>query len=132
MLRPMLGGDEFIAILGSDSETDVSRAALHLLSRLSEPYLIDTLELLTSPSIGISIYPNDGRDIDTLIRNADAAMYHAKSRGRNTILFFTPEISTHTENAFALEQKLRHSMREHGFELVYQPIVDTRPKQVAG
>jgi len=127
-----LGGDEFIAILGIDSETDVSRAALHLLSRLSEPYQIDTLELRTSPSIGISIYPNDGRDIDTLIRNADAAMYHAKSRGRNTIQFFTPEISTHTENAFALEQKLRHSMREHGFELVYQPIVDTRTMQVAG
>lgn len=127
-----LGGDEFIAILGIDNETDVSRAALHLLSRLSEPYQIDTLELRTSPSIGISIYPNDGLDVDTLIRNADAAMYHAKSRGRNTIQFFTPEISTHTEKAFALEQKLRHSVREHDFELVYQPIVDTQTMHVAG
>jgi len=127
-----LGGDEFIAILGIDSEADVSRAALHLLNRLSEPYQIDTLELHTSPSIGISIYPNDGIEIDTLIRNADAAMYHAKSRGRNTFQFFTPEISTHTEKIFALEQKLRHSVRDHAFELVYQPIIDTQTMHVAG
>lgn len=127
-----LGGDEFIAILALDKEGDVSNAARHLLNRLSEPYQIDSLELRTSPSIGISMYPDDGLDIDTLIRHADAAMYHAKSRGRNTFQFFTPEISTHTEKAYALEQKLRHSVRDCDFELAYQPIVETRTMQVVG
>jgi diguanylate cyclase (GGDEF)-like protein/PAS domain S-box-containing protein len=128
-----LGGDEFIALLTNvQAEQDIARAAKHLLERLSEPYHVNNLELRTSPSIGISVYPADGDAIDTLIRHADAAMYHAKANGRNTYQFFTPEINTNTQRVFTLEQKLRQSIHENNFELFYQPIVDTHTRQVSG
>jgi diguanylate cyclase (GGDEF)-like protein len=128
-----LGGDEFIAILTDvHADIDAAHAASHLLGCLGMPYEIDSLELRTSPSIGISMYPEDGRDIDTLIRHADAAMYHAKNQGRNTYQFFTPEINTNTERVFALEQRLRHSIDEKNFSLVYQPVIDTRTMHVTG
>lgn len=126
-----LAGDEFIAILTNiESELDVAHAAENLLHALSQVYHIDSLELRTSPSIGISMYPNDGTDIDALIRHADAAMYHAKGRGRNTYQFFTQEINTNTERAFALEQKLRRSIDDNDFELLYQPVIDTHTMHV--
>jgi len=128
-----LGGDEFIALLTNvQTEQDIARAAKHLLERLSEPYHVNNLELRTSPSIGISVYPADGTSVDVLIRHADAAMYHAKANGRNTYQFFTPEINTNTQRVFTLEQKLRQSIHEKNFELFYQPIIDTKTRQVSG
>jgi diguanylate cyclase (GGDEF)-like protein/PAS domain S-box-containing protein len=128
-----LGGDEFIALLTNvQTEQDVARAAKHLLEKLSEPYHVNNLELRTSPSIGISVHPADGDAIDTLIRHADAAMYYAKANGRNTYQFFTPEINSNTQRVFTLEQRLRQSMNENNFELFYQPIIDTRTRQVSG
>jgi diguanylate cyclase (GGDEF)-like protein/PAS domain S-box-containing protein len=128
-----LGGDEFIALLANvQTEQDIARAAKHLLEKLSEPYHINNLELRTSPSIGISVYSDDGDTVDSLIRHADAAMYHAKANGRNNYQFFTPEINTNTQRVFTLEQKLRQSMDENNFELFYQPIIDTHTRQVCG
>lgn len=128
-----LGGDEFIAVLPDIREpADVLQAASILLKRLGEPYRIDSLELRTSPSIGISIYPDDGRDLDTLIRHADAAMYYAKSQGRNTFQFFTQEINKHAERTLAIEQRMRQSMEREDFELWYQPIIDTQTRRVVG
>jgi diguanylate cyclase (GGDEF)-like protein/PAS domain S-box-containing protein len=128
-----IGGDEFVAILPNMSnQEDVLHAATNLLKRLGEPYRIDNLELRTSPSIGISIYPNDGTNLDTLIRNADAAMYHAKHRGRNTFQFFTGEINRHAERTLAIEQRMRQSIESKDFELWYQPIFDTRSMNVVG
>jgi diguanylate cyclase (GGDEF)-like protein/PAS domain S-box-containing protein len=122
-----LGGDEFVALLSAvHSDEDVLHAASHLLGSLSQPYEIDTLRLRTSPSIGIALYPRDGADIDTLLRNADSAMYHAKSRGRNNYQFFTPEIDATAAQAFELEQDLRHGVERREFELAYQPVIDTR------
>jgi len=121
-----IGGDEFVAILDDvRSESDVGLAARNLLTVLREPYHVDTLELRTSPSIGISLCPHDGTDIDVLIRHADAAMYQAKANGRNTFQFFTSDINTNTERVFAMEQRLRQSIIQNEFELWYQPIVDT-------
>ena len=128
-----LGGDEFIALLTNvQTEQDIARAAKHLLDKLSEPYHVKDLELRTSPSIGISVYPADGEAIEVLIRHADAAMYYAKANGRNTYQFFTTEINTNTQRVFTLEQKLRQSIHENNFELFYQPIVDTQTRQVRG
>jgi diguanylate cyclase (GGDEF)-like protein/PAS domain S-box-containing protein len=128
-----IGGDEFVAILSSiESERDVEHAAKHLLAALREPYFIEGLELRTSPSIGISLYPADASEIDGLIRQADAAMYHAKANGRNTFQFFNLEIDTGAKRAFALEQRLRQSFLESEFEVHYQPIVDTKTMQVTG
>ncbi|HYG32402.1 MAG TPA: EAL domain-containing protein, partial [Methylophilaceae bacterium] len=121
-----IGGDEFVAILDDvRSESDVGLAARNLLTVLREPYHVDSLELRTSPSIGISLCPHDGTDIDVLIRHADAAMYQAKASGRNNFQFFTSDINTNTERVFALEQRLRQSIIQNEFELWYQPIVDT-------
>lgn len=122
-----LGGDEFVAVLTElHSDAHLESIASHLLQRLSEPYLIESLELHTSPSIGISLYTDDGNDIDLLIRRADAAMYHAKSRGRNNYQYFSEEIRSNTANVFALEQRLRRSLHDEDFELAYQPVIDMR------
>ena len=128
-----LGGDEFVAIL-ADIRTDdaVLHMATQLLHALREPYRIDTLDLKTSPSIGISIYPEDGDELDTLIRHADAAMYHAKNAGRNRCQFFTQEIYLHARQTFDLEQRLRHSIADSDFELVYQPFIDLGHKHFVG
>lgn len=122
-----LGGDEFVAVLTElQSDAHLESIASHLLKRLSEPYRIESLELHTSPSIGISLYTDDGNDIDLLIRRADAAMYHAKSRGRNNYQYFSEEIRSNTANVFALEQRLRRSLHEEDFGLAYQPVVDMK------
>ncbi len=122
-----LGGDEFVAVLTElHSDAHLESIASHLLKRLSEPYRIESLELHTSPSIGISLYTDDGNDIDLLIRRADAAMYHAKSRGRNNYQYFSDEIRSNTANVFALEQRLRRSLQQEDFELAYQPVIDMR------
>ncbi|NEX64064.1 EAL domain-containing protein [Noviherbaspirillum sp. 17J57-3] len=128
-----IGGDEFVAILPNiPNQDDVLHAATHLLKRLGEPYRIDHLELRTSPSIGISIFPTDGGNLDTLIRNADAAMYHAKHRGRNTFQFFTAEINRQAEHTLAIEQRMRQSIEDKDFELWYQPIFNTTSMDVVG
>ena len=127
-----IGGDEFVAILDDvRSESDVALAARNLLNVLGKPYHVDTFELRTSPSIGISLCPHDGTDIDVLIRHADAAMYQAKATGRNTFQFFTSDISDNTKRIFALEQRLRQSIFQNEFELWYQPIVDTSTRRLA-
>lgn len=127
-----LGGDEFVAVLTDlHSEDHLEGIAAHLLQRLSEPYRIETLELHTSPSIGISLYPGDGTGIDTLIRQADEAMYHAKTSGRNNYQYFSDEIRRNTARVFELEQRLRRSLHEEDFELAYQPIIDMRTGQLS-
>ncbi len=127
-----LGGDEFVAVLTDlRSAAHLDGIASQLLQRLSEPYRIETLELHTSPSIGISVYPGDGTGVDTLIRQADEAMYHAKTNGRNNYQYFSDEIRRNTARVFELEQRLRRSLHEDDFELAYQPIVDMHTGRLA-
>ncbi len=130
-LAGRLAGDEFIAIL-SDVETEhgIAQAAEHMLARLSEPYRIGAEELRVSPSIGISIYPDNGDHIDKLIRMAEAAMHHARDQGGDMHQFFKAGIGTGEKTTVALEQKLRQALREQDFELLYQPIIDTRTMHV--
>ncbi len=122
-----LGGDEFVAVLTDlGSAAHLDGIASHLLQRLSEPYQIEALELHTSPSIGISIYPGDGSGVDSLIRQADEAMYFAKTSGRNNYQYFSDEIRRNTARVFELEQRLRRSLSADDFELAYQPVIDMR------
>lgn len=126
-----LGGDEFVAVLSDiRSEAHLESTAAQLLKRLSEPYVINTLELHTSPSIGISVSSAKVHDLELLIRQADAAMYHAKNRGRNNYQYFSDELLINSARVFALEQRLRRSLHEDDFELVYQPVVDMRNGQL--
>ena len=120
-----LGGDEFIAFVSNTRSREVIESIASLfLSRLREPYIIDGHEIRTSPSVGISQFPDDGGDIDTLIQCADAAMKHAKHAGRNQYEFFSTAIIKNGARVFILEQELRTALHEGLFQLAYQPIIE--------
>ena len=129
-----LGGDEFVAVLqGVDSASDAAHVAGSLLSELSAPYQVGAVELHAIPSIGISLFPDDATSPTGLLRNADAAMYHAKARGRGNYQFFTEELNRAANERLELEGKLRRAVSRKAFELWYQPLFDTAdPPRLAG
>lgn len=128
-----LGGDEFVVSLSSN---DAANAAAHvaekILARLAQPYEIDGNPLHTTPSIGISIYPHDGDSIEALMKNADTAMYHAKSRGRNNFQFFSPDMNQSTNDRLALENSLHLALEREEFEIYYQPQADMPSGRLVG
>lgn len=120
-----LGGDEFLILLPRIKDVSVaSELALHILETLHQPYQVGHLELSLSASLGISLYPGDGKEVDALINRADAAMYHAKQLGRNGYQFYSPEMSEHSEGQFVIEQQLRQAIAYNEFRLHYQPVID--------
>jgi predicted signal transduction protein with EAL and GGDEF domain len=120
-----LGGDEFLILLPRIKDVSVaSELALHVLDMLNQPYRVGHLELTLSASLGISLYPSDGKEIDALINHADAAMYHAKQLGRNGYQFYSPEMSEQTQGQSVIEQQLRQAIAHNEFRLFYQPVVD--------
>ena len=120
-----LGGDEFLILLPRIKDVSVaSELALHILDILHRPYQVGHLELSLSASLGISLYPGDGKEIDALINHADAAMYYAKQLGRNGYQFYAPEMSEQTEGQSVIEQQLRQAIAYNEFRLFYQPVID--------
>jgi diguanylate cyclase (GGDEF)-like protein len=120
-----LGGDEFLVVLSSvRSAADAEDACRHLLGSFAQAVAVRELRLRISPSIGISIFPDDGTDIVSLAKNADMAMYHAKKGHRAGYHFFTPELNRRASRVQSIEARLRHSLDQREFELHYQPIVD--------
>jgi len=116
------GGDEFVVVLtGLESPEGASPLAAKILHDLNAPYHINGDRLYTSPSIGISIYPNDGTDAGILMKNADTAMYHAKEQGRNNLQYFTAALNAAASERLLLERELRTAIEEGQFELHYQP-----------
>jgi diguanylate cyclase (GGDEF)-like protein/PAS domain S-box-containing protein len=117
-----LGGDEFVvALTGTTVDAVTPLIAGKLLQNLAQPYRIGQHVLHTTPSIGISIYPVDGQDIAALMKNADAAMYHAKEQGRNNAQYFTTEMNTVASRRIELEHELRDALDARQFVLHYQP-----------
>ncbi|MDP3636491.1 MAG: EAL domain-containing protein [Azonexus sp.] len=117
-----LGGDEFVIILpGITSPADAAIVAGKIIAKLSIAIEAEGHELHTSPSIGISIFPDDGPDGDTVMKNADVAMYHAKSAGRNNYQFFTAEMNRVTADRLDIERKLRHAISRNELALCFQP-----------
>ena len=101
-----LGGDEFVAVLPRlRSPEDAAIAAQRILDKLSASYSLDNTELLVSASVGIAVYPENGNDIDTLLRRADAAMYHAKESGRNNYQFYTPRMHADSKRRLDVEKR---------------------------
>jgi len=98
---------------------------------LAAPYSIDNTELNISASIGVSVYPDDGEDVETLMRHADTAMYYAKATGRNNFQFFTPKMNQTVTERLSIESKLRHALERNEFLLNYQPIVNLATGQVS-
>jgi diguanylate cyclase (GGDEF)-like protein/PAS domain S-box-containing protein len=117
-----LGGDEFVVLLPNVRD-DVYLADLTIKLRdiLQLPYNISGISLHSTPSIGISIYPDDGDNVNALIKNADAAMYLAKEKGRNNYQFYKPVLNSRTLDRLKLESDLRFALQDGGFELHYQP-----------
>ena len=120
-----LGGDEFVVVLNEiSSPHDAEHVASKVRASLAEPVMLSGLEVQISASIGISVFPEDGVDADTLLQHADAAMYHAKKNGRNDLQFFTPVMNVFARERLELESGLRRALLQGEFELHYQPKVD--------
>ena len=126
-----LGGDEFTVVLSDVENTmHVERVAKRILNALSEPIALQSHNPVVTPSIGIAIFPHDGKDPDTLVRNADTAMYVAKAEGRACYRFYDEEMNSRAVEQLKMEEELRNALRNHELELRYQPQVDTRTGEV--
>jgi diguanylate cyclase (GGDEF)-like protein len=120
-----LGGDEFTVILSNLKESsDIERIAQNIIDLISEPFIFDSKESFVSASIGIALYPNDATDANDLIKNADQAMYTAKSDGRGCFRFFTKEMQAASQLRSRLARDLRYALGAQEFEVYYQTIVE--------
>jgi diguanylate cyclase (GGDEF)-like protein/PAS domain S-box-containing protein len=128
-----LGGDEFVILL-ADSGPFAGR--IGWLERLKElvaaPLMLDDQELVISCSIGLCCFPDDGKDVGTLLRNADTAMYQAKHQGRNRICAFTPQMNEQMQHRLLLEREIRHALHNDEFRLVFQPQLDLQNGRLCG
>jgi len=116
------GGDEFVLILPAISQPDeAAQVAERILRAMRPPFDIDGNQLVVGCSIGISLLPDDGQDIQTLLMNADLAMYHAKAHGRNTFRFYTREMNTQVAERLQMENRLRRALEQNELFLVFQP-----------
>lgn len=118
-----LGGDEFVLLLPGANAAGAARVAGKLQEASRHPYQIGHHELTMAPSMGIALFPQDGEDFETLTQSADTAMYRAKSDGRNTFRFFTPEMHAQSARALRLENALRRALERGQLHLHYQPQV---------
>ena len=127
------GGDEFTIILPEIShDHDAAIVSEKILQRLSSPFTLDGHDLYIGASIGITIFPNDADDEITLLRNSDMSMFKAKEEGRNTYMFFSPEMSAKVLQRRELEHDLRLALERDEFHLVYQPIVNLSSGRMSG
>jgi diguanylate cyclase (GGDEF)-like protein len=128
-----IGGDEFVIVF-YDRSTELATAHVmqRILDSIAEPILFDGCAVTPSCSIGFASYPDDGRDVDTLMRNADTAMYRAKELGRHNFQFYTSELNYRMNARMAMEKSLREAIGREEFELHYQPRIELRSGRVAG
>ena len=128
-----LGGDEFTLVLANVAHIDdIAHVAQKIIDVFTQPFLLVGQELFVSASIGITLYPLDDADPVALLKNADAAMYHAKDSGRNNFQFFTPELNQRAERRLDLETALRHALERDEFVLHYQPQLNLINGEVMG
>lgn len=128
-----LGGDEFALLLEYISSPDSATVlAAKLIKQLDQPLMLDDHQIRITSSIGICFFPQDGEDTETLMRNADAAMYRAKEEGRNCYHFYTEALTTRSVERLHLERSIRQSLDNQDFYLVYQPQVDLATGHLVG
>ncbi|WP_294246401.1 EAL domain-containing protein [Propionivibrio sp.] len=128
-----IGGDEFTVLLpGLRTREDAAYVANKLVADMRKPFLLADVEVTLTASIGISIFPDDGEDIETLLRHADIAMYHVKSHGKNGSGFFSNAMDEATSRRVSIESEIRHGLEVGEFELHYQPQVDAATRHIVG
>jgi diguanylate cyclase (GGDEF)-like protein/PAS domain S-box-containing protein len=128
-----LGGDEFAVILENLADDDgAQQVAEKMIASMAAPMLIEGQALNTSCSVGISLFPADGRDSATLMKNADVAMYYAKEKGRNNYQFFSAEMNTRAQERLSVENYLRLALKRNELVLHYQPRVNASTGAVVG
>jgi diguanylate cyclase (GGDEF)-like protein/PAS domain S-box-containing protein len=128
-----LGGDEFVVMVENfTAPRDAIAVAQKILTNVAKPFFVDGQEFLVSASIGISTYPDDGADAETLLKNADIAMYRAKDQGRNNYQFYSAQMNKHTFERLAMESSLRRALERNEFVLHFQPKLDLRSGAIAG
>ncbi len=127
------GGDEFIVFMPNiQTEEDASTASLEILQLVSETYLYRNIEIFCTCSIGIALSPQDGEDLDTLIKKADIAMYHSKDSGRNSFRFFNAAINRNMLDHISLISGMRRALQDNQFSLYYQPKIDLQQNRICG
>jgi diguanylate cyclase (GGDEF)-like protein/PAS domain S-box-containing protein len=128
-----MGGDEFIVILKTvRSSGQVNETAARINEALAAPVLVDGRPLVTTVSIGVSLYPRDGADMGELLRHSDTAMYQAKDRGRNNFQLFSPGMDRQLKERMAIESSLRNALQREQLDVHYQPIIDIETNRVVG
>ncbi|HET6468142.1 MAG TPA: EAL domain-containing protein [Geminicoccaceae bacterium] len=128
-----LGGDEFVIVLeGLNHEAAMLAIVRRYVAALGEPILVGGYRLHVGASFGISLFPRDGDDVDTLLRNADIAMYRAKDSGRGRIRFFAEEMNRQAVDRLVLDQELRQALERDEFEVHYQPQVELGRDRIVG
>jgi len=127
------GGDEFTLFLAGVGEPrNAAKVARRILSELARPFVLGPHEIVVSASIGIAVCPTDGEDVETLLRNADAAMYHAKEQGRNNYQFYNRAMNAEAFQKLSLEGHLRKALERGEFVLHYQPLVSVASGAIVG
>jgi diguanylate cyclase (GGDEF)-like protein/PAS domain S-box-containing protein len=127
------GGDEFVVLLSEvEHSEDAATTARRMLRAVAKPHSVDQHILRVTASIGLSIYPEDGLDAETLIKNADTAMYQAKENGRQSFKFFTPAMNVRAVERQSIEESLRSAMDRQEFALHYQPKINLRTGEIVG
>jgi len=128
-----LGGDEFTVLLTDISSIqDPAKVAQRILSMVAEPFIIGSHEVFITASVGIAVFPYDGKDLDSLLVNADVAMYQAKDQGRNNYQYYSESMNKFTFERFTIEHKLRRALDHNEFMLFYQPQIDIRTGKMIG
>ncbi|WP_391557032.1 EAL domain-containing protein [Robertmurraya sp.] len=126
------GGDEFIIVLETDKRSKVSETAEKIIFMLASPFVIKDRQMFISTSIGISIYPKDGENVEALIQNSDIAMYNAKENGKNNYQYYTSSLNLSHRWRMELETGLRNAITNNELSLHYQPQVDLVSNQIIG
>jgi diguanylate cyclase (GGDEF)-like protein/PAS domain S-box-containing protein len=128
-----IGGDEFAVVVSDvDQGNDVQTICDQLLQVITEPYELSGQTSSVTTSIGIAIFPEDGGDVQTLLKHADAAMYRAKERGKNRYAFYEPEMNQRAEERLHLTRRMRHALEKEEFGLCYQPQYDLASGRLVG
>ena len=126
-----MGGDEFIVVLTDvQASEQVLEAAARINEALSNPVIVDGRPLVTTVSVGVSVFPRDGADMGELLRHSDTAMYQAKDRGRNNYQLFSPAMDRKLKERIAIETSLRVALQNHQLDVHYQPIIDISTNRV--